>query len=147
MKYRDQTFDCEVYESELRKLKRGIPIYYPSPTSIARNYHVHVGDVGYLDYGAFLSVFNAFANTEETRAHNEKRGTPEGFVPVPEELTETVITEVTAPAGTVFMLEDLAPETIAAASEQGMGRSIVEDTSISSKQWSVSSASTCFLRI
>lgn len=72
-----------VYRKCLTKLRYGCPLYEPDPGC---HDHVQIGDVGYVDpsFGHFCPVFNAFFNAEAPI--NKEFGTPDGFIPLSENL-------------------------------------------------------------
>lgn len=100
------SLECEVYQEHLCRLRNGVPLYYPQPAR--GDYHVHVGDVGYIENGQFNTVFNAFANSEETRAMNREFGTPDEFAPLSPDHLEIIEREAYAPRS-VIKTSDMLP--------------------------------------
>jgi hypothetical protein len=62
-----------VYGAQLAKLKHGYPLWIPEPTIPGRP--VTIGDVGYVERGAFYPLFNIC----RPAAEQIPLGVPEGF--------------------------------------------------------------------
>lgn len=67
----------EIYASELVRLRYGHPLWYPEPT--AEDGEIKIGDVGYIQEGAFHRLFNATHGKGDVI---NKDGVPDGFVPL-----------------------------------------------------------------
>ena len=67
----------EIYASQLVHLGYGHPLWYPEPDLVGE---IKIGDVGYIDDGKFIRLFNACRT--ERDGINTKRGVPGGFVPL-----------------------------------------------------------------
>ncbi len=48
---------CDVYQEQLRSLFHGHPLWNPDPANLYQ--HVSIGDVGYVQEGYFVRIFNA----------------------------------------------------------------------------------------
>ena len=66
----------EIFASELVHLRYGHPLWHPEPTKFGE---VQIGDVGYIDDGAFYRLFNATLPGDDP---TNKGGVPEDFVPL-----------------------------------------------------------------
>ena len=74
----------EVYSDLLFTKGYGHPLWDPSPTKMdpgidKEAYEVAVGDVGYIEYGAFKRLFNAVLPANDPR---NKHGVPPDFKPL-----------------------------------------------------------------
>ena len=66
-----------IYAAELAPLKLGIPLWIPEPQDCDE---VCVGDVGYLQDGAFYRLFNC--TLPANHPSNQVFGVPENFTPL-----------------------------------------------------------------
>ena len=67
----------EVYADQLFRRGHGYPLWDPQPT---KRGPVLIGDVGYLQNGAFFRIFNATLPADDPI--NSHYGVPEGFRPL-----------------------------------------------------------------
>ena len=74
-----RSLERKIYQSELRTLGKGIPLYDPIPTG---EHHVHIGDVGYQRNGKFRPVSNVLQSAEGPQSFNRTYGVPDGFNPL-----------------------------------------------------------------
>ena len=65
----------EIYASQLVHLLYGHPLWYPEPEESGE---VDIGDVGNIDGGKFVRLFNACCAEDD--AVNTRHGVPAGFV-------------------------------------------------------------------
>ncbi|TFY62032.1 hypothetical protein EVJ58_g4127 [Rhodofomes roseus] len=67
----------DVYAKQLLILGHGYPLWDPRPANCAKG--VQIGDVGYIDNGAFIRIFNAMANQDDDL--NAGHGVPSNYQP------------------------------------------------------------------
>lgn len=67
---------CDVYAQQLFRLKHGYPLWDPEPT---KHGEVLVGDVGFINEGAFYRLFNATLPPGDPL---NKYGVPDGYEPL-----------------------------------------------------------------
>ena len=48
----------DIYAQELFPLGFGHPLWYPQPSGLTGNQTIDIGDVGYIEDGAFVRLFN-----------------------------------------------------------------------------------------
>jgi hypothetical protein len=85
----------EIYNEELRGLRRGDALYHPEPVAralppeigsddnqptVVYEVPVRIGDVGYTKQGAFYRLFNAGRSADDPI--NSRWGVPDGFEPL-----------------------------------------------------------------
>ncbi|KAI5119295.1 hypothetical protein M0805_008210 [Coniferiporia weirii] len=97
-----RSLQCEVYQTVLRQLRMGVPLFEPTPS----NYdYVRPGDVGYVDKkGSFQRIFNAFNPSDSPVNRGCKL--PEGFNPVPQDHQELSSSAAT-PTGSLIAMNDV----------------------------------------
>ena len=62
---------ASLYADQLIPLGRGLPLWEPEPTGLGE---VLIGDVGYVDEGAFFRLFNAMLDADFTVYENKDTG-------------------------------------------------------------------------
>jgi hypothetical protein len=67
-----------IYREQLASIYHGIPLWHPSP--LKGSHHVSIGDVGYLNDGAFIRIFNATLPWDDPS--NNLFGKLEEYVPL-----------------------------------------------------------------
>ena len=71
----------DVYRDQLSALSHGFALWRPSPPRDVSNHvfynHVSIGDVGYLDQGTFIRMFNVMLPWDHPS--NKKFGEPEPY--------------------------------------------------------------------
>jgi hypothetical protein len=84
----DQPFN--IYREQLSSQYQGLALWDPNPVQGLFNDpgHVSIGDVGYLDNGAFMRIFNA--KLPRDNSSNNFIEIPEGYKPLKKEHFENV---------------------------------------------------------
>ena len=61
----------DTYAQELFPLGFGHPLWYPQPSGLTGNEKIDIGDVGYIEDGAFVRLFNVTkgAHREKNKVH------------------------------------------------------------------------------
>ena len=72
-----RTHISEVYAEELLTAGLGYPMWHPEPDKITGT--PEIGDVGYINKGKFIQLFNIVQDRDSNR---NKKGVPENYVPV-----------------------------------------------------------------
>ncbi len=76
----DQPFN--IYREQLSSLYHGLALWNPKPVESLHRQpnHVSIGDVGYLDNGAFMRMFNVTLPWDDPS--NTLLGTPDKYEPI-----------------------------------------------------------------
>ena len=68
--------DHVIYSQQLTKLRKGYPLWQPEPTKFGE---ILIGDVGYLQDGAFFRLFNSLCDKDDPV---NRLGVPVDFEPL-----------------------------------------------------------------
>lgn len=86
-----------LYAEQLLSQGHGLPLWVPDSSRAGRGHsdsQAHIGDVGYIFSGCFLRFFNVMRPTDDPL---NKRGVPDGFVPLAYD--ETLSSHLDMPPG------------------------------------------------